>query len=218
MGIYNDVKKYGYLPVSPVLISLLGARPAIVLAKLIEQKNYAIKNNLYYHGILFDIEKASNDLGIPDLNEDLSLLAENNFIDICRVPIDNYYFIEILDKQVIDRMDMIYKNRPFHSWSDGLMASLNPTNKSIELSNTTRKIKHFFDNELKTASKISMVQYIYLEKIVIALENTYGVDLFYHYSDFESYLRQQIEQEIYNSKEWFNEFIYPLKKAFDGLC
>lgn len=161
------------------LIRTMPTDKAIVLMELLAELNYAQNNALSFgNDFLCNINRLSEILNI-ELNYLLEILEQLEELDLIVVFDSNIEDTKPIGINLNNIINYIETNdrSDFINWNDGLKASLNPTNKSLNFNKSTLKIKDYLDSNLQIIDAIPLIYYSYLNSLIEDYENRFG-DIF----------------------------------------
>ena len=120
---------------------------------------------------------------------------------------------EELEKE--ERQKSMQEGKKFcNNWDAGLLASVNPIHKNVDFSESTLKIKHYFDTNAKNPKSIPMLEYLLLNYWVKCYENIDG-NIFEVFSDMDDLIQQCAAKE--NSKDGIYKITSNLQSAYQNF-
>lgn len=176
LPIYSKLKQKGFIMLPYGLIRTMPTDKAIVLMELLAELNYARNNALSFgNDFLCDINRLSEVLNI-ELNYLLEMLEQLEELDLIAVFDSNIEDTKPIGTNLNNIINYIETNdrSDFINWNDGLKASLNPTNKSLNFNQSTLKIKDYLDSNLQIIDAIPLIYYSYLNSLIEDYETRFG--------------------------------------------
>lgn len=212
--VFSEFCKGGRLLLPYIFIREIGMDSTIMLSELLAEFNYASKYGFDDNvGFIFDIYRASKVLN-ADYNgivSQLNYLQEIGFISIDEIGIEGSYYIQINEDNIISCKTNEERKNFCNSWDDGLLASLNPTHKEVNFSESTLKVKQYFDSKAKSPKSIPMLDYLLLDKLIKDYEQLFG-DIFYYINGIEEFLENCTYEN--DSREGLSKFYNALDATF----
>lgn len=212
--VFSEFCKGGRLLLPYSFIRLFGTNTPAALSELLAEYNYAYINKVTYNsGFIFDLNRVCKILNAnPEgLILQLNYLQEIGFISIDEIGIEGSYYIQINEDNIISCKTNEERKNFCNSWDEGLLASLNPTHKEVNFSESTLKVKQYFDSKAKSPKSIPMLDYLLLDKLIKDYEQLFG-DIFYYINGIEEFLENCTYEN--DSREGLSKFYNALDTTF----
>lgn len=127
MTLLKKINGLGYLQLGYSLLKSLGWQEAIILSRLITEKNYAISNNNYCNDFFIDLKEIEEALGfdVDTIIDGLCKLRDSGFISINNSFYQDRYLVHLLDEEIINYVKNAEYENNFEAWD----ACLNKTQR-----------------------------------------------------------------------------------------
>ena len=196
--VYSEFCKGARILVPYIFLQEIGFTASIILSEILAEYNYASNHKVDdYLGFIFDVERASTVLkiDIEKIIEQLEYLHELKFIEFYDIGLSDSYYIVVNDDDILSFKTEQEEKKFCNNWDAGLLASVNPIHKNVDFSESTLKIKHYFDTNAKNPKSIPMLEYLLLNYWVKCYENIDG-NIFEVFSDMDDLIQQCAAKEI----------------------
>ena len=226
--VFSEFCKGGRLLLPYLFVREVGLNTTCVLSELLAEYNFARNNKVdNYLGFIFDVGRASKMLNADydGIISQLNYLQEIGFIEIEEIGIEDSLYIIINDDKIISLKKEAEKKNFSNNWDDGLLASINPTHKEVDFSESTLEIKQYFNSHSKEPKSIPMLDYLLLNKLIKENEKIFG-NIFSYISNMDSFLqkcaaednsRKGLDSLYYSLLGFFNNKKKELKPTFDEI-
>ena len=218
--LYSVLSKGGFVMTSYTLMKALGTDLAVLTGEITSQFNYACNHKVSdYLGFIFDLDRACKILNWePEyLIEQMKQLQELGFINIYGIGLPDSRYIRVNEDEIIAFKEKQEMKNFSHNWDDGLLASLNPTHKKYDFSESTLRIRHYFDTHAKNPNAIPMLEYLTLDSFIGYYEKLFG-NIFDCIPDIENQLEKyalndNIRMGFIDFSSFVQDACYAAKKA-----
>lgn len=194
-SIFKEFSKNGFVILPYSFCRILGVQKTAILAHIISEYHYAVKNKLNYENdFLTSLSRMGYYLCLPmeELMLILNELEELGFIDVYDSSIEFTKHISVYPEKIIEVKHSLEAKYMLDSWDSGLKNAQNPINRATNFSDTTNKIKQFIDERLKGTEQIPLVVYSYLNSIITTYEEEHKKSIL-EISDFWQWLNNQLQ-------------------------
>ena len=215
--VYSEFCKGARILVPYIFLQEIGFTASIILSEILAEYNYASNHKVDdYLGFIFDVQRASKVLkiDIETIVEQLEYLHELKFIEFYDIGLLDSYYIVVNDDDILSFKTEQEAKKFCNNWDDGLLASVNPTHKKVDFSESTLKIKHYFDTYAKNPKSIPMLEYLLLNYWVKSYESIAG-NIFEVFSDMDDFIQQCAAKD--NSRDGIYEITSNLQSAYRNL-
>ena len=215
--VYSEFCKGARILVPYIFLQEIGFTASIILSEILAEYNYASNHKVDdYLGFIFDVERASTVLkiDIEKIIEQLEYLHELKFIEFYDIGLSDSYYIVVNDDDILSFKTEQEGKKFCNNWDAGLLASVNPIHKNVDFSESTLKIKHYFDTNAKNPKSIPMLEYLLLNYWVKCYENIDG-NIFEVFSDMDDLIQQCAAKE--NSRDGIYKITSNLQSAYQNF-
>ncbi|MBQ8459873.1 hypothetical protein IJ541_07210 [bacterium] len=215
--VYSEFCKGARILVPYIFLQEIGFTASIILSEILAEYNYASNNKVDdYLGFIFDVERASKvlNIAVETIVEQLEYLHELKFIIFDSIGLADSLYIRVYDDNILNFKKELEVKNFNNDWDAGLLASVNPIHKKVDFSESTLKIKHYFDTNAKNPKSIPMLEYLLLNYWVKCYENIDG-NIFEVFSDMDDFIQQCATKD--NSRNGIQEVTNQLEIAYRNL-
>lgn len=215
--VYSEFCKGARILVPYIFLQEIGFTASIILSEILAEYNYASNHKVDdYLGFIFDVERASKvlNIAVETIVEQLEYLHELKFIIFDSIGLADSLYIRVYDDNILNFKKELEVKNFNNDWDAGLLASVNPIHKKVDFSESTLKIKHYFDTNAKNPKSIPMLEYLLLDYWVKCYENI-GGNIFEVFSDMDDFIQQCAAKE--NSRDGIYKITSNLQSAYQKL-